>query len=138
MHLKYKTQDFQTAAVDAVCDVFKGPVQYRNSRLQYVTEIETEEKEVRLLPNSCLANAPFNLFLTQQQLLANIQAVQGRSSGYLEKSTQLLGNGLTQELIKSHTETTRLKEQMDETERQIARFDGDDFPPEDRRQAGGY
>lgn len=94
MHLKYKTQDFQTAAVDAVCDVFKGPVQYQNSRLQYVTEIETEEKEVRLLPNSCLANAPFNLFLTQQQLLANIQAVQGRSSGYLEKSTQLLGNGL--------------------------------------------
>ena len=37
--------------------------------------------------------------------------------------------GLTQDLTKSHTETTRLKEQMDETERQIARFDGDDFPP---------
>jgi len=36
---------------------------------------------------------------------------------------------LTRVLTESHTAEARLKEQLDETDRQIARFDGDDFPP---------
>ena len=71
MKLKFQTQDFQTEAVDAVCDLFQG--QGKST----ATFSIMEERQLALTQNDFgIGNT---LFIDKSSILANMQAVQRRN-----------------------------------------------------------
>ncbi|GHU55251.1 hypothetical protein AGMMS49975_16800 [Clostridia bacterium] len=81
MKLKFKNQDFQTDAVNAVVDLFKG------QRKKQDTFSITNETQLNLDVGIGVANA---LYITDEQLLKNMQDVQKRHS--LQITDDLAGN----------------------------------------------
>ncbi len=87
MKLKFKRQDFQALAVDAVVDCFAG--QQRSSGIKYHVDPGHATSNQQSLPQfdelSGFKNAPFSVPLNR--ILENVQAVQRRQN--LPMSTQL-------------------------------------------------
>ncbi|GHU55225.1 hypothetical protein AGMMS49975_16740 [Clostridia bacterium] len=81
MKLKFKNQDFQTDAVNAVVDLFKG------QRKKQDTFSITNETQLNLDVGLGIANA---LYITDEQMLKNMQDVQKRHS--LQITDDLAGN----------------------------------------------
>lgn len=80
MKLKFKNQDFQTTAVDAVCDLFLG------QEKKQATFSVVQENQINFLQNEYgIGNA---LFLDDAAILANMQEIQRRNSLPLTKDLE--------------------------------------------------
>ena len=89
MNIKYKNQDFQQKAVNAVCDVFEGQ---KNDSYRYV--FRNENKGIRSYSSESRIFAWKNrtLDLKPEQLLEKIQSIQKKND--IPQSSKLEGNGL--------------------------------------------
>ena len=71
MKLKFKSQDFQTQAVNAVVDLFNGQEKTKS------TFSVVDERQTSLLPEMGQGNA---LYIDQETMTANMHAVQKRNN----------------------------------------------------------
>ena len=98
MKLKFKTQDFQTEAVNAVADLFAG--QDKQTTTFSIVDGDADGQQLRLMNEFGIGNA---LNIKMQDLLANMNYVQKRNN--LPHTSDLSGDGDNRFCIEMETGT---------------------------------
>lgn len=88
MKLKFKQQDFQTAAVAAVCALFDGQQKETST-----FSMEKSGSQIRLFQDMGVANA---LYIGDERIIENMQAVQRRHN--LPQTAELQGRQFSVEM----------------------------------------